>query len=162
MKMTGLKAKDITAKSDRAKQVLKARSILSISPWDKERHIYKPEEIVQAGHKLLTKIWGHDKQEVLECYGIIDIDGNLFSRGTGIETGFNRFGLMRPTIFVDAAQNTIRNLEGDIVVNSIEEAAELINRLWGTRVQRWIWRLVTVWNPRAIWNRLTREAQGWR
>ena len=162
MKMTGLEAGAITVKNDHAKKELKERGIESISPWDKEKHLYKPHDIVQAGHKILTKIWQKDKSEVMECYGVIDIDGNLFSRGTGIETGFNRFGLMRPTIFVDNATNTIRNLEGDLVVASIQDAAELINRLWGTRLKRWLWRLTVVWSLKSIWNRITRELQGWR
>jgi nucleoside 2-deoxyribosyltransferase len=161
-KMTGLKAKDITAKSDHAKKVLKDRGIQSISPWDKEKHLYKPDEIVSAGHKLLTKIWEKDKQEVLDCMGVIDIDGDLFSRGTGMEVGFCRYGLMRPTIFIDHATNTIRNLESDLVVATIEEAADIMNYLWGTRWKRWTWRLTNVWSMSKVLNRFRRELQSWR
>jgi hypothetical protein len=162
MKMTGLQAKEITEKSEKAKELMLKWGLNPVSPWDKEKNFYDPEAIINAPTKDLYKMWKEDKQEVTSCHVVCDMDGNLFSRGTGVEVGYNRYALMRPTIFVDTAMVSIRNFEADYIAQTIEDAAHKIASQWATPSKRRVWRLKTVWNFKVVWNRIKREIQGWR
>lgn len=164
-KLTGLKAGEVTTAMKAIKKVLKDHGILYIDPWDKEKHLYKETELICAGTKLLDEIWfgkKGDKKELLACHGVIDVTGALWSKGTSVETAISRFSVHRPTIIMSPEKDTVRNLEYDIVIGDIYEVAELINRMWGTRIKRILWRLVNVWSPMKVWNRFIRELQGWR
>ena len=162
MKMTGLKAQEITAKSDRAIEAMLKWGLDPISPWEKEKHLYKPDEVVVAGEKDLYEMWKQDKDEVMSCDVLCDIDGHLFSRGSSVETGFMRFGLMRPTLFIDPAFVSIRTFEADCVAQSVEQAASIIARRWGTWGKRIRWRLRVVWFPKTVFKRVYREFLSWR
>jgi len=160
MKLTGRKAKDVTVESDRAKLVFKAYGIEAVSPWDKEKYLYESDDTIGATQGVLCPIWADDKTMIRSCQGVCDITGNLFSRGASLETGMNRYGLMRPTVWVDTA-NSVRNLDGDLVVKTVEEAALLISQRWGTWLKRVTWRLKTIWNPRSVWIRIKEELRSW-
>ena len=161
-KITNLKAKDITAKTDAAIEAMNKWGLDPISPWSKEKHLYKPDEIVIASQKDLHEMWKADKEEVLSCHVLCDIDGHLFSRGSSVESGFMRFGVMRPTIFVDPAFVSIRTFEADFVAQSVEQAAYMIASKWATPWQRIKWRMQTVWNFRSVYKRIKRELESWR
>lgn len=162
MKMTGLTAKEVDDTVKRAEIAFKQFNIELISPWYWERSHYKPTDKIMAKPGDLVKFWKRDKQAIEDAHIVVDLDGDRFSKGTSAETGFQRYGLMRPVVYVDTGYHSVRVLEGDMVVPSVEEAASLISQMWSTRIQRILWRLTNVWTPKKVWKRIIREARGWR
>lgn len=162
MKLTGLKAEDITQQVDRAKTVLEAYNLVVISPWDHEKNAYKPSDVVKASPAQLGHFWHRDKELIESCHVVVDLNGDLFSKGTSLETGFNRYCLMRPTIWIDTSYTSVRKLEGDLVCHDLYEAGAWIHQLWRTRKKRILWRLKTIWSLRKVVKRILREIGGWR
>lgn len=161
-KMTGLKASELSATVEKAEKAFKQFGIEVSSPWYWEKSHYKPTDTIMAKPGDLIKFWKRDKQAIEDAHIVVDLDGDRFSKGTSAETGFQRYGLMRPVVYVDTGYNSVRVLEGDMVVPTVEEAASLISQVWGTRIQRILWRLTNVWTPKKVWKRIIREARGWR
>lgn len=163
LKLTGRKAGSVNRDDAKIKRIFKKKGLTVLSPWDHEKHKYKWNDTIQASPADLTKaFWPRDKQLIREAHVLCDTTGYLFSRGAGMETGMTRYGLMRPTVWIDTVLFSVRTLEGDLVVANAKEAAKEIAKKWGTPWKRRMWRLKTVWNPRCIFNRVVDEIRGWR
>lgn len=166
MKMGGLTPREIEQKSIEAKTLCTAYGIEGVSPWDKERVHYQLkdwDEPIGASKDLLILLTKLDKDEIRSCQAVIDIDGDKWSKGTALELGFNRYRLMRPTIFIDPdGYRSLRERESDYIAKDMEGACKMIKLRWGKRIQRIMWRLTVVWNPVCVWQRLKDEVMGWR
>jgi nucleoside 2-deoxyribosyltransferase len=162
MKMTGLTAGEITKKSEQAKQIFIKHGLIPVSPWDKEKDMYKDEDVIESKFADLQKMWFADKREIESCDALVDLDGNRFSRGTGMEVGFMRYGLMRPVVFVEPnLPQSVRLFESDHLAYSIERAAAIIDLQWGKWQDRALWRVVHVWKFTKVLRRIWREIRGW-
>ena len=161
IKMTGREARVLDEDVWKGVKAFSRYKIIVLSPWYHEFWNYSPEDIIRAKPEDRARFWNKDKELIRESHVIVDMSGNLFSRGACLETGMMRYGLMRPTVWVDNIQS-VRNDEGDIVVSSLEEAAKQVSERWGTWGKRAKWRLKTVWNLRSIYIRLKEEIKSWR
>lgn len=161
IKMTGREARVLDADVWQGMKAFSRYGIRVLTPWAHEYWHYKPEDIIKAPEQDRLRFWAKDKELIREAHVVVDTTGHLFSRGANLETGMMRYGLMRPTVWVDNVQS-VRTDEGDLVVTSLEEAAKQVQERWGTWWKRVTWRAKTIWNPRSVWIRLREEIRSWR
>jgi nucleoside 2-deoxyribosyltransferase len=160
MKLTGLKADEVCKKSLAAKMLCWNYGLQGVSPWD-HQHV-KNKKIIRASPGKLKRMWKKDKSLIESCHVLLDIDGDSFSKGTAMETGFMRYALMRPTVYVDRGYSSVRQFDGDYVSPTIDRACSLIATRWGTQAKRQAWRMKKVYNLRSILRRWRRALGGWR
>lgn len=165
MKMGGITPRQIEEKSNNAITLCEAFGLIPVSPWTKERIHYQLQdwdEPITASPELLVTLTKLDKDEIRNCHVVIDIDGDQWSKGTALETGFNRYYLMRPTVYVSSdAYQSLRGREGDYVAKDLKQAIRLVKWRWGTRFKRILWRLVVVYKLSCIKQRLKDFWGGW-
>jgi hypothetical protein len=100
---------------------------------------------LHSWRRSLEPKWKMDKQAMRGCFALVDRTADMKSEGVQHELGFMRYCLFRPVIRVsprhDAGYFSIANLEDDILVGTIEEAAVLLHHRFGTWYQRFKWQI---------------------
>lgn len=100
------------------------------------------DELVAAPADILGQHWLRDKKAIRQCHVVIDTTGPEKSEGVAAELGYARFFLHKPVVRVYPGLGpSVARLEGDLVVDTLEEAYKLVLEKWGTRWKRFMWRL---------------------
>ncbi len=156
-KMTGLYCDDMREAADRACDALQAHGIVVHHPIIKER-IPKTHTMLQdRSEREMAHLWGDDKKAIKWANVIIDSAAGVYSTGSKREFGKSRYRDWSPTITLwDKGVHPpyIARNEDDICVTSVEEAAAVIQKLWGTRLKRMAWKLpiyITNWHDLSLY-----------
>lgn len=146
--MTGRTGDELINESLHVLQVCKKYGIETLDPVMAEG-VLKVDPRVQASNEMLPLHWKRDKEMIREAHVFIDITANRKSEGVAHELGYARYNLWKPSIRVSIdyarSQNiSIANLEDDLIVASIEQAAFIAQLRWGTFGKRFRWRIKTL------------------
>lgn len=146
-KMTGLDCAPMIDAAQHLAHVLYEYGIEPYHPVLKEAIPYVNEPLKERSPEEMNQIWLDDKQAVRESHVILDTAPHLFSAGLKQEVGKARYRDWKPVVaifpegFDMSKVSFITKAEYDYVTNSIEDAAECIQTMWGTKLQRMMWRL---------------------
>lgn len=143
--MTGRSGEELINESLYVLEVCKKYGIEPLDPVMVEG-VKKVDPRVQASNEMLPLHWKRDKEMIREAHVFIDITANRKSEGVAHEIGYARYSLWKPVIRVslDYARNqniSVANLEDDLIVASIEQAAYFAQLRWGTFGKRFRWRI---------------------
>lgn len=164
MSFTGRRASAITKEVEQAWGIFLGHGLELVSAWDRERFMYKAEDIVgkTTTREMLGTLWKEDKEDIENAHVVCAVHTRKFSKGAACEAAFNRYALMRPTVWVDTGYESVRMLEDDAVFKTLGEAAEYIDKMWGTWYKRVWWRLTTIYSYGRLLTRVKRFTRGWR
>lgn len=124
--------------------VLNKHDIQVIDPVLVEKIPNTDEVIPNRPDKDGLTIWKEDEASIRAAHVLIDITPELKSEGVLWEICYARFLLWKPVIRVykpGSQPHMATVFKGDVIAFSLEEAAQKINELWGTRWKRVQWRL---------------------
>lgn len=143
--MTGRTGEEVVSESLHISEVCKKYDIEPLDPVIAEG-VKKADPRVQSTNEMLPRLWKRDKEMIREAHVLIDVTADRKSEGVQHEIGYARCYLWKPVIRVSInyARNpniSIANLEDDLIVGSIEQAAYFAQLRWGTFRKRLCWRL---------------------
>lgn len=143
--MTGRTGAELISESLHVIQVCRKYGIDPLDPVMAEG-VKKVDPRVQAGNEILPLHWKRDKEMIREAHVFIDITANRKSEGVAHELGYARYSLWKPCIRVslDYARSpniSVANLEDDLIVANIEQAAYFAQLRWGSARKRILWRI---------------------
>ena len=100
---------------------------------------------LQASKKQMNSYWPRDKQMIRQAHVFMDMTPHLKSQGVEREGGYARYNLWKGVVRVFPRGQkphpaNVCYFEDDVIVDSLGEAAIEIQRRWGTRRKRIIWR----------------------
>lgn len=156
-KMTGLYCDDMRAKADKDAKILQAHGIVVHHPIIEENIPKTHMMLKDRTEKEMEHLWNGDKAAIKKVNVIIDSAAGLYSTGAKREFGKGRYRDWTPTLTLwdkGVTPPFIARQEDDICVNSIEEAASIIQKLWGTRLKRMSWKLpiyITNWHDLSLY-----------
>ncbi len=139
--------RDKTEQVDRAEHVcgvLRLFNLTPISPVLIEGIKRDSGALLNDNKNRLKSFWVRDKYIIRNMAHVVIIDGaDEKSFGVEREMAYARWCIWKPCLLVMPKQRgyTVADLEDDCVTESIEQAAELIRKNWGTWFKRFIWRL---------------------
>jgi nucleoside 2-deoxyribosyltransferase len=151
--MTGRPADELVKESATVKSILNARGIIVLDPVAAE-NVKKEHGILQNTGDKLKGYWKRDKQMIRDAHVVLDITGPAKSEGTAHEIGYARYALWKPVIRIfpaDYSKISVAKYEDDIIVDSVDEAAEIIVAMWGNRWKRITWRINLLWRCLPRW-----------
>lgn len=144
-KMTGLDCSEMRAKAEHDVKVLRDHGIIVHHPVLKEDIPRTHATLKDRSEKEMTKLWEHDdKRAIKKANVFLDSAADVFSIGVKHEYGKGRYRDWSPAVLIfkpDTVIPFIARAENDACVHSIEEAASVIQNLWGTRLKRMAWKL---------------------
>jgi hypothetical protein len=161
-KMTGRTGVELVIESALAASACKLQGVTPIDPVVFEGVKSTPDVMTGGDPACLRTLWNRDKQMIRDAHVLIDLTGELKSEGVLHEIGYARYYLWKPVVRVIKGYTgpTISDFEDDGIVGSFWEAAELVQRRWGTRLKRIIWRARFM--PKALVKWAFYQLQGWR
>src|SRR5258708_3157603 len=162
-KMSGRDKLEQVKRAEYVSKVLEENGLIAISPVVEEE--VKPEEgkLVNHDKDRLKEFWKRDKEIIVKEAHVVLLDhGEMKSFGMEREMGLNRYCLWKPTIMLgtNGTPLSVAQFEDDMVFYSVHHAAQEINRLWGTRFDRWLWRLRMLNRTLPMW--MYRQILAWR
>ena len=117
----------------------------------------RPSEVpVKAPARRLTKFWARDKEMIRDAHVLFDITGPKKSEGVAHEIGYARFFLYKPVVRLwPGLQASVARIEGDLIVETLEEGFKEIEARWGTPGQR-LWFKIALLRkvPKSFWYKL--------
>jgi len=135
---------DVMNESLFCQQVLEEYGIDCVDPVDIENIPDHSKPIPIRTDAEGKKAWSEDKKAISNCHVLIDITPHLKSEGVAHEIGLMRYHYWKPVVRVlkpGTPKPMIPYFDDDVLVYSLYEAAELINKKWGTWWKRFKWRL---------------------
>lgn len=139
--LTGRDSADVVAESEDAGFWLEHYGLVPLDPASAEG-VREDGGVISAEHDTLSDYWARDKRMIQDAHVLLDLTGPSKSEGVAHEIGYARYGLWKPVVRVwPGLKASIARLEDDLIVNDIYTAGEEIQRLWGTRRKRVVWRL---------------------
>lgn len=156
LSMTGRDAREVLADQRAAAMALRARGLVPLDPA-KEEGVKAGDGILRAPEDLLRQYWKRDKQLIRRAHVVLDLTGTRKSAGVEAEIGYARWFLYKPTVRVWAGLGpSIARFEGDAIVSSAAEAADVIQERWGTPFKRlcWRWRMTNRCIVGYFWNQI--------
>jgi nucleoside 2-deoxyribosyltransferase len=141
--MTGRPAEELVIESATVKRILNARGIVVLDPVAAE-NVKKEHGILKNTGDKLKGYWKRDKQMIRDAHVILDITGPAKSEGTAHEIGYARYALWKPVVRIfptDYPKISVAKYEDDVIVDNVDEAAEIIVAMWGTLPKRIFWRV---------------------
>lgn len=140
--MTGRTAKEVMAEEMAASQALRTKGIFPLGPATEEKVDANSRQKIASGEDKLRFYWQRDKELIRSAHVVLDMTGPLKSAGVEQEIGYARWFLYKPVVRLwPSLGPSIARIEGDAVVGSLEEAADVISARWGTAYKRLKWRL---------------------
>lgn len=140
--MTGLKQYEIYKNNLRATKILEKHGITVLSPVVEEHIQPANKKLNQTSQKQLDGYWKRDKWLISHSHILLDIAGLVVSQGVIHELGFSRYFLFKPCVRVlKITGPSVAVSEEDALVDSVEEAAKLIVKRWGTPWRRLVWKV---------------------
>lgn len=144
-KMTGRDKKEMVDTALHNKKVFEAYGIEVFDPI-LEEHV-KPTKglLVDTPVGLLKDYWKRDKQMIRNAHVLVDTTPEEKSEGSAHEIGYARYSLWKPIVRMYGKESKplsmIVYFEDDLIVHSPEEAAVQIQKYWGSRAKRFMWRI---------------------
>ena len=142
--MTGRDKQQLIDEAKEDVKTLEKYHIKAYSPVLEEKVPYTKGKLRSRRKSLIVK-WEEDKEAMRNSFAIIDRTADMKSEGVQHEIGFMRYCLWRPVIRIsprhDKGYFSIANLEDDLIVGTVEEAAELLRHKWGKIYKRLKWQL---------------------
>lgn len=141
--MTGRRGKDLIAEAEAVKQAAMqvSKNIILLDPIIAE-NVPDTKETLNNPIDLLAGYWARDKQMIREAHVVLDATGPLKSAGVEHEIGFSRYCLWKPVVRVwPGLGASVARLEDDAIVDNYMLGFKLIERRWGDRAKRVLWRL---------------------
>ena len=135
---------EVCNESKFCQQVLAKYNITAIDPVDIEIIPDHSKPIAIRTDEEGKIAWSEDKKAIRSCHVLIDITPHLKSEGVAHEIGLMRYGYWKPVIRIlkpGTPKPMIPYFDDDVLVYSLQDAAELINERWGTWWKRFKWRL---------------------
>lgn len=146
-KMSGLDCATLIDDAQHLVNVLVGYGIDPYHPVLKEEIPYVHRPLAERSPEEMNQIWLDDKKAVREAHVVLDTAPHLFSAGLKQEIGKARYRDWKPIVAIfpkgfDLAKvSFITKAEYDFVTNDIEDAADAIKWMWGTRFHRILWRI---------------------
>jgi len=143
--MTGHSMHELVERAKKIKTVLNAAGVEVLDPVLAEHVPDKKEVLGDKPLNVLKSYWRRDKQMIREAHVLLDLTPGDKSEGCAHELGYARYALWKPVIRLYGPEakppNLIPYFEDDLIVHSPEEAAIQIQKMWGTRFKRAMWRI---------------------
>ena len=154
--MTGRTWLDVCDEAIRARNALNGLDVFSPSLDEALRRSPDPIDTIPSVLEELQSHWKRDKAEIVKTHVVVDLTPHLHSHGVSHEIGFARYCLWKPVVRIMEPTSSVAYLEDDLLVPTVEAAAEAIQRLWGTRAKRWAWRSRMLLRslPKWLWRQL--------
>lgn len=147
VRMTGRYCDEVRQESDMLVRVLQNYGLEPLSPVIEENIPYVHELLHANDQATLERYWKRDKEMLRESDIMLDYMSCNTSDGVGKELGYTRYCLWKPTIRVyPGLRCAISKLEDDAVVESLNEAIDVITRRFGSYEKLRMWR-------QAMWDR---------
>lgn len=159
--MSGRSGKELILESRMAKTVLWQYGIKVLDPVEVEG-VSEKDVLVQATETDLRAFWKRDKEMIRQSDVVLDLTGAAKSEGVAHEIGYARYCLWIPVIrLYPGLMTSVARFEDDYIVNSLEEAGQLIRSNWGTYSKRLSWRVKMLGRslPRWIFRQIVRFGQ---
>lgn len=139
--MTGIKQFEIYRRNWYCTRVLQKHDITVLSPVTEEGVKANHRKMDQPSQEQLAMYWKRDKFLIKNSHVLLDITGPSKSQGLMHEIGLSRYFLFKPIIRVMKLKGpSVAIEEDDILVPTVEEAAKLIVREFGTPWKRLKWK----------------------
>lgn len=147
VRMTGRENGEVRKESDMLVRTIQNYGFEALSPVLEENIPYNSDILTATDQDTLERYWKRDKEMLRECDLMLDYMSCNKSDGVGKELGYTRYCLWKPTVRVfPGLRCAISKLEDDAVVESLNEALDLITRRFGSYEKLAIWR-------QEMWNR---------
>lgn len=144
-KMTGRDQREMVETSKLNKKIFEAAGIIVLDPILEEHVKSEHQALIEKPLDILKGYWDRDKKMIREAHVIVDTTPEDKSEGVAHELGYARYNLWKPTVRMyrqgSKPTSLIAVFEDDLIVHSPQEAAIQINKYWGTRARRIMWRI---------------------
>lgn len=143
-KMTDLLCDRLIADAQDIVNILYEAGLEPYHPVLKENIPNEHRKLKERTPEEMKDIWDADKAAVKDADVLLDTAPHLFSAGLKEEAGKSRYRDWKPTVSIYPEGYAIPHIprtEKDFVTSSPKEAAEYIQKNWGTRHKRMLWRL---------------------
>jgi hypothetical protein len=139
--MTGIRHDLIYRRNFYCTKVMEKHGIMVLSPVTAEGVKPNKKKLNQPSQEQLTMFWKKDKWLIRHSHVLLDITGPSKSQGLLHEIGYARYHLFKPIVRIMKVQGpSVAIEEDDLLVKSVEEAAKLIVKEFGTPLKRLIWK----------------------
>jgi len=160
-KMTGRDKQEMRKRAEEVCFILREWGLTPISPVIEEKVPETKGLLLQLSNEQLKGFWKRDKDIITyEAHVVLCDEANLKSLGMEREYGFARYCLWKPTLTLLPEGINVACFEDDLVVQTVDAAAAVISRNWGTRNKRIKWRLRMLLRTLPKW--LFRQMYQWR
>lgn len=142
-KMTGRPAEEVIKLSLLAQAVFGIRNGFECLDPVEAEGVQSTGAPINNTARDIRRFWARDKQMIRDSHVVVDLTPDMKSEGVAHELGFARYYLWKPVLRVYTGSLVgfgIHTIEDDGVCLSIDEAARVIKRFWGTPWKRAIWR----------------------
>jgi len=142
-KMTGLPQNELLEKAQKVTTTLEKYGLIVHHPVLKEGIKKVTTRLQDRTYEEMVEIWGADKKAVHAANIIFDTAAEVYSTGAKREVGKARYGdwTILVSLWEQLEPPFIAKDEDDACVKSVDEAGQMIVKLWGTRLKRMGWRL---------------------
>ena len=127
------------------KKIFEAAKIIVLDPILEEQVKAEHHNLVEHPFGIPKDYWERDKKMIREANVIVDTTPEDKSEGVAHEIGYARYSLWKPVVrmYKEGSKPTslIAVFEDDLIVHSPQEAAIQIQKYWGTRLKRFLWRI---------------------
>lgn len=159
-KMTGRDKVEMVERAKFGVSVFEKYGIKAISPVLKEE-VSGEGKLINNDKERLARFWADDKYIIRRvAHAVVFDQAEMSSFGMTREYSLNRGTLWKPSVIVTTAPASVAIFEDDAVVSSLNAAASLMSRQWGSRWKRWIWRTKMI--NRSLLKFLLDQLWSWR
>jgi hypothetical protein len=143
--MTGFTKEQAYTLGLTAKNILEKHGITVLSPIFDTGIKPAKQKIKSLPSENFLKEWKKDKELIRRSHILLDIVAEAKSEGVAHEIAYARYFLWKPVVRVSKKYVkkgcSVAFYEDDLIVSSIEEAAKLMKKRWGTYELRKQWRV---------------------
>lgn len=146
-RLTGRTKAEILAEHKPIRKAIMAKGWKYIDPFEKEEALFQAHE--QCGFETqklpMREIISIDKQYIRESNIYLYLTGDIPSYGSLLEFGYARYQLVMPMVVIAPkhASGEIKNwlnVEADALVDTYNDALDVIAIKWASNAQRILWR----------------------
>ncbi len=162
-KMTGLPQDQMRKRAEEVTAVLESRWITVRHPVIEEKIPKRKILLKDRPTKEMIPRWIKDRKGVKWAHVVLNTAAGVYSAGGAREAGKSRYGQWKPTpgLWEDKEAPFIAREEDDGYYSTIEGAADVIVRRWGTRAKRIAWRW-PIWKEHFIKSNVEKLIEFWR
>lgn len=158
-KMTGRDKHEQVQRAQFVSEVGTKYGLKVISPVLEENIEDDPGKLVNHDKEKLYEFWRRDKAIIrYEAHVVLLDHAEMKSFGMEREYCLARGVLWKPVVLVlkEGTALSVSQFEDDAVFYSIHAAMAFINKMWGTRTKRIVWRINMLRRsfPRWIWDQM--------